>query len=228
MFHTRKVTVIVPIKDHSERVHGKNFRDFCGKPLYHHILGTLEATYAVDEVLVDTDSPRVMIEAPKLFPKVRVLERPAELRGDFVSVNKLIAHDLELSDAEIYIQTHATNPLLKAETISAALHAFLEEEEKFDSLFSVNRFQSRFYHADGRPVNHNPDELLRTQDLAPVYEENSILYIFTKTSFARHQRRIGDKPKMFETPPTESTDIDDEFKFRLAEVLAMYALSKPA
>ena len=228
MFHTRRVAAVIPIKDHSERVAGKNFREFCGKPLYHHILETLEATYAIDEVLVDTDSPRVMLEAPKLFPKVRVLERPLDLRGDLVSVNKLIAHDLEASEADIYIQTHATNPLLKPETISAALHEYVASEDRFDSLFSVNRFQSRFFFADGRPVNHNPEELLRTQDLPPLYEENSLLYIFTKRSFAKKQRRIGEKPKMFETPPTESTDIDDEFKFRLAELLAMYAAPRPA
>jgi CMP-N-acetylneuraminic acid synthetase len=226
MYHTRRVAAIVPVKDHSERVPGKNFREFCGKPLYHHILGTLENTYAIDEVIVDTDSPRVMIEAPKLFRKVRIIERPGALQGDSVSVNKLIAHDLDSSDAEIFIQTHATNPLLKPETISAALQAFVDGEERFDSLFSVNRFQSRFYDSDGSPVNHNPAELLRTQDLPPVYEENSIFYVFTKSSFAKHQRRIGEKPKMHETPAMESIDIDDEFKFRMAELLGLYAMSK--
>jgi len=223
MFHNRKVVALVPIKEHSERVEGKNFRSFCGKPLYHHILHALERTYAVDEVLVDTDSPRVMHEAPKVSSKTRVVERPAELRGDMVSVNRLIAHDLSVSDGDIYVQTHATNPLLKPATIAAALKRFAEAEEDHDSLFSANRFQSRFYDHEGAAMNHNPEELLRTQDLAPVYEENSVLYVFTRGSFAKRNRRIGLEPVILETPPMESIDIDDEFKFRLAELLAMYS-----
>lgn len=226
MFHNRKVIALVPIKEHSERVKGKNFREFCGKPLYHHILDTLERTYAVDEVIVDTDSPRVMQEAPKLFPKLRVVERPTELRGDDVSVNRLIAHDLSLLEGDLYVQTHATNPLLKPDTIADALKKFAEDEENHDSLFAANRFQSRFYRDDGTAINHNPEELLRTQDLPSLYEENSMFYIFTRESFAKKNRRIGLKPLIYETPPMESIDIDDEFKFLLAELLAMYASAR--
>ena len=224
MIHNRKVTALVPIKEHSERVAGKNFRDFCGKPLYRHILHTLDRTYAVDEILIDTDSYRIMQEAPPLSPKIRVLERPAELRGDAVSTNRLFAYDLEHSDADIYLQTHATNPLLKSETIAHGLKLFMEKEGTCDSLFAVNRYQSRFYRHDGTPVNHDPEDLIPTQDLEPVYEENSCLYVFTPASFAKKNRRIGLNPIMFPTPTIESVDIDDEFTFRLAELLALYAM----
>ncbi|MDA0578340.1 MAG: acylneuraminate cytidylyltransferase family protein [Verrucomicrobia bacterium] len=223
MIHNRKVTALVPIKDHSARVPGKNFRDFSGKPLYQHILSTLDRTYAVDEILINTDSHRVMQEAPALSAKIRVLARPAELVGDAVSTNRIFAYDLSQSSADIYLQTHATNPLLKSETIAKALRQFVDGEDQHDSLFSVNRFQSRFYTHDGRPVNHDPEVLIPTQDLMPVYEENSCLYVFTKESFAQKQRRIGLKPIMFPTPQIESVDIDDEFTFRLAELLGLYA-----
>ena len=223
MIHSRNVTALIPIKEHSERVKDKNFRNFCGKPLYHHILETLERTYAVDEVIIDTDSLLVMNEAPKLFSKVKVVERLDELRGDYVSVNRIIEHDLSISDGDIYIQTHATNPLLKAETIAKALKTFVEDEIGYDSVFSVNRYKSRFYLDNGDPINHDPDNLIRTQDLSPVFEENSTIYIFTKRSFSKHKRRIGEKPMMFETPKIESIDIDDELSFRLAEILALYA-----
>lgn len=222
MIHSRRVVALLPIKDHSERVKGKNFREFCGKPLYHHILNTLDRTYAVDEIIIDTDSPRVTLEAPQLSSKVRVIDRPADLRGDLVSMNRIIEHDLAHSDGEVYLQTHATNPLLRSETIALALRAFVEQEE-FDSLLTVNAFHSRFYFADGRPVNHDPENLIRTQDLPPLYEENSCLYVFTKESFGLKRRRIGAKPMMYPTPAMESVDIDDEFAFRLAELLALYA-----
>jgi CMP-N-acetylneuraminic acid synthetase len=226
MIHNRKVAALVPIKAHSERVAGKNFRQFSGKPLYHHILATLERTYAIDEVLVDTDSHQVMHEAPKMFTKVRIIERPAELQGDMVSTNKLFAYDIEQTDADLFLQTHATNPLLRPETIGRALKAFVEDEKGHDSLFSVTVYQSRFYTESGEAVNHDPDNLIRTQDLPPVYEENSVAYVFTRESFAQRGRRIGERPMMFPTPRIESIDIDDEFTFRLAEMLALYSQAK--
>jgi CMP-N-acetylneuraminic acid synthetase len=221
MIHNRKVTALVPIKEHSERIKGKNFRDFCGKPLYQHIVQTLDQTYAVDEILINTDSPRVLNEAPRLSAKVRVLERPSDLCGDMVSMNKIIAYDIGETDAEVFLQTHATNPLLRAVTIAHALKAFVEGED-CDSLFSVNKYHSRFYLASGRPVNHDPENLIRTQDLPPLYEENSCLYVFSRESFGQKQRRIGLKPKLYPTPSIESVDIDDELTFRLAELLALY------
>ena len=221
MFHSQKVAALVPIKEHSERVKGKNFREFCGKPLYQHILQILENTYAVDEVVINTDSPRIMKEAPKLFGKVRIIERPEGLCGDMVSMNRIIKHDLEVVEADIFIQTHATNPLFKAETVARALKAFVEDED-CDSLFTVNAYQSRFYTPAGQAINHDPDKLIRTQDLDPLYEENSCLYVFTKESFEATKARIGKKPRLMPSPKIESIDIDDEFAFRLAELLAIY------
>lgn len=223
MIFNRKVVALVPIKEHSERVKSKNFRDFNGQPLYHHIMETLQRIYAIDEIIVNTDSKIVAIEAPKMWNKVKIHMRPDELRGDFVSVNKLIKYDLDNSDGDIYLQTHATNPLVKSETIAIAIKKFVEiEDDDYDSLFTVNRFQTRFYKSDGVPINHNPKELLRTQDLDPVYEENSCMYIFTKESFLKEDKRIGSNPFMYETPHIESIDIDDEFSFKLAEILSIY------
>ncbi|MFC1619434.1 acylneuraminate cytidylyltransferase family protein [Candidatus Neomarinimicrobiota bacterium] len=224
MIHNRKVAALIPIKQHSERVKDKNFRNFAGKPLFHYVLSTLERTYAVDDVIIDTDSHLVMSEAPKQFSKVKILERPEKLRGDFESVNNIIAHDISIHESDIFLQTHVTNPLIKAETIGEALKAFIEGEESgYDSLFTVNRYQTRFFTHSGEPINHSPDELIRTQDLNPVYEENSNLYIFTKDSFESTNARIGEKPQLFEMPRIESIDIDDEFTFHLAEILALYA-----
>jgi len=222
MIHSRRVVALVPIKEHSQRVEGKNFREFAGKPLYQHIVDTLDRTYAVDEIVIDTDSPRVMLEAPKLTRKMRVIERPEHLRGDEVSTNRIFEYDLTQTEADIYVQSHSTSPLLSSETIARGLKLFVESEDQHDSLFSVSCHHSRFYKEDGSAVNHDPENLIPTQDLDPLYEENSCLYIFTKESFAQRHRRIGLKPMMLPTPAIESVDIDDEFTFRLAELLSLY------
>jgi CMP-N-acetylneuraminic acid synthetase len=91
---------------------------------------------------------------------------------------------------------------------------------------AVNKTQTRFYDADAKAINHDPDTLVRTQDLEPWFEENSNLYIFTRDSFNRTQARIGKRPMMLETPLFESTDIDTPDDWALAEVMVKYYQEK--
>ena len=214
-----KLAALVPMRHHSQRVPGKNYRPLAGKPLYQHILETLIAVPEIDTVMVDTDSEPVMDGVQRLFPNVKLIQRPEHLRADDVPMNEILLHDTAQVEADFYLQTHSTNPLLKAETISRGIQIFLNEYPKYDSLFSVTRLQTRLYWKDGSAINHNPLELLQTQDLPPVYEENSCLYLFTRENLERKKHRVGDKPFMFEIPRLEAVDIDEEADFQLADLL---------
>jgi len=218
------LVALVPMKGHSERVSGKNFRDFAGKPLFRWIVDTLLSLPEVDLVVINTDA-RERFEAAGVGGLDRVLlrDRRSEICGDFVSMNAVVADDIAAVESAAYLMTHATNPLLKAATIRNAIGRFQRATacEEADSLFSVNRFQTRFYDAAARPLNHDPSDLIRTQDLEPWFEENSNLYLFTADSFAATNARIGRRPALFETPRTESIDIDDAASWRLAEALAL-------
>lgn len=219
----RRIVALVPMKGHSERIPNKNFRLFSGKPLFRWIVDTLLELPEVAEVVINTDA-RATIEAQGLsaLPRVRLRDREPELRGDLVSMNKVIADDVANVAADLYLMTHSTNPLLRSATIRRAIQTYLEKVERgeADSLFSVNRLQTRFYGADGRAINHDPANLVRTQDLEPWFEENSNLYLFTAESFRATQARIGQRPAMFVTPPAESVDIDDREGWELAECIA--------
>jgi N-acylneuraminate cytidylyltransferase len=215
-----RITVLIPMKGHSERVANKNLKTFCGRPLYHAISNELLKNVHITNVLINTDSDEIAMDICINFPGFIINERPIHLIGDFVPMNDIIKYDLEQSDADIYVQTHSTNPLLRAETLAQAIRFFVENREKCDSLFSVTRLQTRLYWKDGQPINHNPAELLRTQDLPPVFEENSCLYIFTKESFKNAgNKRIGVKPYLFEIDKIEAMDIDEPEDFVIAEQL---------
>jgi CMP-N-acetylneuraminic acid synthetase len=134
-------------------------------------------------------------------------------------MNTVLLHDVSLVEADFYLQTHSTNPLLKAETVSRAIAAFLNSWPEHDSLFAVTPLQTRLWWGDGRAVNHDPDVLLRTQDLPPVYEENSNLYIFSRETLERRQNRIGQRPLLFEIDRAEAWDIDEELDFAIAGFL---------
>lgn len=216
---TKKIIALVPMRHHSERVPGKNYRPLAGKPLFHHIMNTLLAVPELDSILVDTDSPEITAGLQAHYPSVKVIERPEHLRGDAVSMNEILMHDTSVMEADFYLQTHSTNPLLRAQTVSSAIQAFLAAIPEYDSLFGVTRYQTRLWDQLGRPVNHNPNILLRTQDLPPLYEENSCLYIFTRQNLVSRRNRLGERPLMFEIPAAEARDIDDELEFIIAETL---------
>jgi len=216
-----KIIALVPMRHHSQRVPGKNYRLLAGKPLFHHIISTLLAVPEINSILVDTDSAPVMEGLRQHFPSVRVIDRPENLRADTVPMNDILLHDTTQAEADFYLQTHSTNPLLKAETISRAIRRFLADYPAYDSLFSVTRLQTRLYDQDGKAINHNPLELLQTQDLPPVYEENSCLYLFSRENLLRRGHRIGERPLMFEIDAGEAWDIDEELDFVICEFLSM-------
>ena len=220
-----KVIALLPMKGNSERVPGKNLKIFNGKPLFHYVLEALQNSSLIDQIIINTDSKEIT-DSASIFSKVKIHERPSRICGDFVSMNDIIENDLENSDGTIYLQTHSTNPLLRSETISKAIAKF-QNSTTNDSLFSVTKLQTRLYWEDGKPVNHNPEELLRTQDLPPLFEENSNIFIFTKESFAKaDNKRIGLNPIMFEIDKLEALDIDEPQDFVLAETIHKLNLVK--
>lgn len=222
---TPRIAAIVPMRHDSERVRGKNYRPLGGRPLFHHIIETLLASPRVDEVVIDTDSEVIRDSAATAFPTVRVVERPPHLRDGMIPMNDVLLNDVRVVEADLYLQTHSTNPLLRSETVTAAIERLVGDPSA-DSLFGVTRLQTRLWGADGRPLNHDPSVLLRTQDLPPVYEENSCMYLFSRETLEQRGNRIGERPILFEIPREEALDIDEEIDFRMVE--AMYALRNPA
>ena len=207
------------MRHHSQRVPGKNYRPLAGKPLFHHIIESLLAVPEIDGIVVDTDSEPVMDGLRRFFPQVKVIDRPEHLRADDIPMNEILLHDTELFPADFYLQTHSTNPLLKGETVSRAIQLLLADYPKYDSLFSVTRLQTRLYDRDGNAINHNPRELIQTQDLPPVYEENSCIYIFNRANLLAKRHRISDRPLMFEISADEAWDIDEELDFAITDFL---------
>jgi CMP-N-acetylneuraminic acid synthetase len=215
------IIALLPMKGTSERVPNKNLKEFNGIPLYRVVLDTLLNCTLIDKVVVNTDSNLISSDIKKNYSeRVTVIERPESIRGNYVSMNKIIEHDINQFTADIFLQTHSTNPLLKTETITKALEEMIsmKEEGQKDSIFSVTRTQKRFYNEDCTPMNHDPNMLV-TQHLSPIFEENSCFYIFTHDSFIKNESRIGVAPEMFEIDKIEATDIDEPEDFTIAKTL---------
>jgi CMP-N-acetylneuraminic acid synthetase len=214
-----RIAAFVPMRHDSERVRGKNYRPLGGRPLYHHIVASLLGCQQIDQVVIDTDSPLIAEDARASFPEVLVLSRPQHLLGGDVPMNDVLLNDIDQVDADLYVQTHSTNPLLRSETIRAALDAFLGDKAQYDSLFTVTPLHTRLWTPDGVAINHDPEVLLRTQDLPPIMEENSCLYVFDAETLRERGNRIGARPLLYPLDPHEAWDIDDELDWLVVEAL---------
>uniref|UniRef100_UPI00404A0E76 acylneuraminate cytidylyltransferase family protein n=1 Tax=Flavobacterium sp. TaxID=239 RepID=UPI00404A0E76 len=214
-----KIAALIPMRHSSERVPGKNYRSFAGKPLFFHIVENLLKSKFVDEIIIDTDSPNIIKMTRDNFPTVLILERPEHLRDGSIAMNDVLLNITNQIEADLYLQTHSTNPLLKSNTIDTGIKKLLESFPMYDSLFTVTKRNVRFWDILARPINHNQDILLRTQDLPPIFEENSCMYIFSKDILKSKHNRIGNRPMLFEIDPIESQDIDVELDFKVAEFL---------
>jgi len=220
-----KIVALLPMKANSVRVSGKNFRDFCGKPLFRWILDTLLSVDEISQVVINTDARGILAENGLVeTDRIVIRDRKPEICGDHVSMNLVLADDVANVPADFYLMTHTTNPLMSADTIRKAIAEFTESHAngKADSLFTVDKVQTRFYRADCSPVNHDPDNLIPTQNLEPWFEENSNLYIFTASSFSQTKARIGKNPMMYEGPYFESVDIDTPADWDFAVVAARF------
>jgi CMP-N-acetylneuraminic acid synthetase len=214
-----KIIALVPMRHHSQRVPGKNYRLIAGRPLYQHVIENLLQVGQISQVVVDTDSPDIMKGLAANFTQVKVIERPDALRADHLSMNEILIHDVDQLSGEHFFQTHSTNPLVTPDTISRAIDSYFIKQAEFDSLFAVTKLQVRLWDSTGNPINHDPNILLQTQDLPPIFEENSCFYIFSKSNLIKRRNRLGARPQMFEISRDEAWDIDEEIDFQIAALL---------
>jgi CMP-N-acetylneuraminic acid synthetase len=221
-----KIAALVPMRHHSQRIPGKNYRLLASKPLFQHIIETLLEVPEIGSVVVDTDSEPVMEALRRDFPQVVILPRPADLCADTVSMNDILLYDTSNIEADFYLQTHSTNPLLRSGTVRRAIQTFLSDFPMHDSLFSVTRLQTRLYNQHGHALNHDPNILIQTQDLPPVYEENSCIYLFTRENLVRRRNRLGERPMLFEIDPDEAWDIDEPIDFAVTDFLMQHRLKE--
>jgi CMP-N-acetylneuraminic acid synthetase len=213
------IAAFVPMRHSSERVKGKNYRSLGGRPLFHHIVETLLAVDEIDEVVIDTDSEVIAADTAQAFPAVRVLERPEHLRSGDTPMNDVLLNSIESVPADLYLQTHSTNPLLTATTVSDGIRQLLNAGDAHDSLFTVTPLHTRLWTPEGEAINHDPAVLLRTQDLPPVMEENSCMYLFDADTLRRRGNRIGERPILKPISGAEAWDIDDELDWAVVEAL---------
>lgn len=216
-----KVVALIPIKLNSKRVPGKNIKKlYDGKPLMSFIQEACLCAKSVDEVYIYCSDDAVI---PYVLPGVNYLKRPVYLDGDDINANDFIREFMKTVDADIYVNAHTTSPFAKASTIDECVDKVASGQ--YDSAFCAESLRT-FMWQDGKPINFNPDNFPRTQDLPLIYGETSIAYVFTKESFLKHNRRLGSKPYVKEVSRIEAIDIDYPEDFAIANAIYKEVIKK--
>lgn len=216
-----KVVALIPIKLNSKRVPGKNIkRLYDGTPLMSFIQKSCLDARKIDEVYIYCSDDAVI---PYVLPGVKYLKRPKYLDGDDINANDFIREFMKTVDADIYVNAHTTSPFAKASTIDECVDKVASGQ--YDSAFCAESLRT-FMWQDGRPINFNPDNFPRTQDLPLIYGETSIAYVFTKESFLKHNRRLGSKPYVKEVSRIEAIDIDYPEDFAIANAIYKEVIKK--
>lgn len=209
----KKIVAIMPIKLQNERCPGKNIRNLGDKPLLQYELETLKQTEVCSSINVYCSSKDVI---PYIPEGVNFIKRPEELDLPTSNFTQIFDCFMKTIDADIYLYAHATAPFISLETMEQCIDAVMSG--KYDSAFCAKKLQDYLW-SDGKPLNFDGSDIPRTQDLQPIYQETSGVYVFTKQVFEKYRRRIGNNPFIKEVSFKESIDIDNPEDFELAEIL---------
>lgn len=212
-----KIVAIVPMKLNNRRLPQKNTKCFTnGKPLCYYILSTLLKVETIDEVYVYCSNPDIKEFIPK---EVKYLKRSEMLDRDSTSMTEVLTCFTKEVPADVYVMTHTTAPFISKQSIEKGLNAVLSG--KYDSAFAAKKLQD-FLWKDGKPFNYRLDNIPRTQDISPLYEETSGFYIYKNEVMSKLHRRIGKNPLIVEVGEIESTDIDEAEDFMIADSIYNY------
>ena len=203
----------------SERVPGKNFKKLGGKPLFCWIIDSIKQVSEISQIIIDTDSQTIRSIATELYPDILCIERPKGLCAPDLSMNLVLENTIKFAENEFILQTHSTNPFLSSETLDGAIKYFLNTDRS-KTVMSVQKIQARLWNKSHSPVNHNPHILQRTQDLEPIYLENSSFYLFSKKSFMENTSRLSEAFLHMEIGGLEGWDIDEPWQWDVAEKIA--------
>jgi CMP-N-acetylneuraminic acid synthetase len=223
----KTVSVFLPTRKGSERVANKNTRDFCGftNGLLEVKLNQLLRTKLIHEIVLSSNDDASLEYGAKLSKKesrLKIIERPEILALSSTNLIDLVKYVPLVCNMSHILWTHVTSPFVISEDYDNAIKTYFHSlDENYDSLMSVKPIQNFLWSREKNDLINRLTDIKwpRTQDLMPLYEIDSALFIASKSIYLGNQDRIGVKPFLMEQSGHKSFDVDWEDDFKLAELI---------
>lgn len=216
---------IIPARGGSKGLPGKNILPLAGKPLIVWSIEQALSASSVHGVYVSTDDDQIAVVARSAGAEV--IQRPAELATDQASSEVALEHAIRTlvagrhPDLEHITFLQCTSPLRRAEDLDRAFRIY--KDKGADSLLSVSPSHRFFWRLglDGfaQPVNYDPHNRPRRQDMEPAYQENGSIYIFSRNCFESFRNRLGHQVALYEMSEAAGYEIDSATDFAVVETL---------
>lgn len=198
-----KILAVIPARAGSKGIPNKNIRIIGGHPLVYYAIRNALDSNLITDVLISTDSPEVKIIAEQMGASVKW--RDAELCGDAVTLDAVIADAVPDGAWDYIVTMQPTSPTLRVSTLDTAIKYAIDND--LDTLISaINAPHLSWGVKDGVKVP-NYTERLNRQYLPPCYMETGA-FVVSRASIVTPKTRIGQKVDVYEVPEEESQDVD--------------------
>lgn len=206
---------VIPARSGSKRIPHKNILEIECRPLIAHVIHLIHEAQLFDEVVVSTDSEKIMKIATDLGADAPFI-RPANLSNDFATTIEVVRHsinELGLNDFDNVCCIYPTAIMTQPESIRASLTRLTSSTAQF--CMPITKFQSHprrgfsFSEAAFSITPWFPENTeIRTQDITPMFfDAGQYYWAKAKTwrdSDSVHRNAIG-----FKVPWWQAIDLDE-------------------
>jgi len=206
---------LVPVRAGSERVINKNIRPFAGSNLLELKVNQLLRIPEIDEVCVSSDCSNMLSLAKELG--ATPIERDPIYATSNVAMNDVYKHLALNMDCDHILYANVTSPLVTDETYRRCIEKYFSLSG-YDSLNTVTSIKENLW-LDDVPINYDPSEHPRSQDLPNIVYLNFAINIIKRSGMISRRNVIGNKFYPWVLGKIESMDIDDEEDLRIAEMI---------
>jgi CMP-N,N'-diacetyllegionaminic acid synthase len=224
-----RILALITARGGSKRLPGKNLRSFAGRPLVVWSIAVTKGVGELSDVLVSTDDEAIASisrQAGALAPWLR----PPELATDAATSLDVCLHALDWYEqskgpVDGLLLLQPTSPLRSVQTVRRGLELFRQtRRQSVVALSPAEAHPFRCFEVAGqamRPFVPSAGKNLRSQDLTPAYRINGALYLISPEELRTRRAFYGEQtvPLVIEDP-AEGIDIDTEWDWRLAEMVA--------
>ena len=233
----RGILGIIPARQASKGIAGKNLVELAGRPLVQHTLDAACSAKRLTWAMVTSDDLAVLQLGQTAG--LRVLERPKDLATDSASMSEVVAHALLWAEDNIgkvddIVLLQPTSPFRTATDIDEALAVYMSS--KRESLISVCKVTQHpneclVLGPDGEPhpvklIGQSADSDGRHK-YPTCYFIDGAIYITSVDRFRRTGSFADEQSALHEIPRSHGIDIDHPFDLAVARALAAYARTAP-
>jgi pseudaminic acid cytidylyltransferase len=220
---------IIPAREGSKRIHDKNIRDFCGKPMIAYVLNAAKDSGLFDVIHVSTDSQRISDVVENLGFPIDFL-RSADLADDYTPIIPVLKDVLKtyISRGVIFDQVcllMATSPLVEATDLRGASELY-DRNRGTKPVMCITCYPAPVEWAYRRRADASLMPLqpgmfaIRSQDMEAHYYDSGC-FSFLPVQYVLNSEGAGNDMDFigYILPKYKAVDIDDEEDLILAEAI---------